>query len=292
MADTPSPLAIERVDDLEDPRLDALRGLTDAEARRHHEALHGVFVIEGQFALEVALASRFPVRRILCATDQVDRVAELLRGAATPSGDPIPVHVAEPAVLETITGFRMHRGIIASGERLPLPDPAGLLAEAAAMGRDVVVLEGVNDHENLGALFRNAAAFGLGAVFLDPTTADPLYRRSVRVSVGHVLRVPFTRLPDLPGGLSIFDDAGMPTAALTPRGSVDVHALAGPGPRAWLLGAEGPGLRQATIDAAAERVRIPIADGVDSLNVATAGAVAFAVGARARSAEPSGTGPS
>jgi tRNA G18 (ribose-2'-O)-methylase SpoU len=140
------------------------------------------------------------------------------------------------------------------------------------------VLEGLNDHENLGALFRNAAAFGVDAVLADPTTADPLYRRSVRVSLGHVLRVPWTRLPDWPDGLASLKAEGFVLVALTPSADAEpIAALAADPPArvALLLGAEGPGLSGAALAAADRRVRIPIAEGVDSLNVATAAAIAF-----------------
>lgn len=174
-----------------------------------------------------------------------------------------------------VTGFAIHRGIVASAGRLPLPRPEAVLSGA----RQVAVLEAVNDHENIGALFRNAAAFGIDAVLLDPTTADPLYRRSVRVSLGHVLHVPWARMEPWPDGLAVVRDAGFRVLALSPAGPRTVaEAVADTSdPIAWLLGAEGPGLSDVAVAAADEQVRIPIAEGVDSLNVATAAAVAFAL---------------
>jgi tRNA G18 (ribose-2'-O)-methylase SpoU len=158
-------------------------------------------------------------------------------------------------------------------DRAGSPDPVALLRAA----RLVAVLEGVNDHENLGALFRNAAALGVDAVLLGPRCSDPLYRRSVRVSMGHVLRVPFAELPGpWPESLDLLRAAGLQVAALTPAAAVPLTASGLRGERvAVLLGAEGPGLSAEALAAADVRVRIPMAAGVDSLNVATAAAVAF-----------------
>jgi tRNA G18 (ribose-2'-O)-methylase SpoU len=173
--------------------------------------------------------------------------------------------------LSQVVGFRVTRGVLASADRPPPPEVGALLAAA----RRVVVLEALNDFENLGALFRNAAAFGVDAVLLDPQCADPLYRRSVRVSMGHVLQVPFAVLPGAwPGSLARLD--GFTTVALTPGGSTLLRAV--PPLERWavLLGAEGPGLTDGALARADLRVRIPMAAGVDSLNVATAAAVALA----------------
>ena len=176
-------------------------------------------------------------------------------------------------------GFRLHRGVVACASRVTPVDAAGLLDSAQRL----LVIEGVNDHENLGGLFRNAAAFGVDAVLLDPSTADPLYRRSVRVSLGHVLRVPFARLEPWPAALELLHTAGIETVALTPDPAAtpiaelaaELAARDRPTPLALLVGAEGPGLTAATRQASARRVRIPMAAGVDSLNVATAAAVAL-----------------
>jgi tRNA G18 (ribose-2'-O)-methylase SpoU len=192
---------------------------------------------------------------------------------------PVTVLVAPPEVLDAVVGFHAHRGILGLAERHQLPDPVALLAHA----RLVVAVEGVNDHENMGALFRNAAAFGADAVVLDPRCCDPLYRRSVRVSLGHALRVPFARVPTWPEAGVLLRRAGLTTVALTPDSSAvpvdDALAVlrAGPGgvPArvAVLVGAEGPGLSPAALASAALRVRIPLSPQVDSLNVATAAAV-------------------
>jgi tRNA G18 (ribose-2'-O)-methylase SpoU len=175
-----------------------------------------------------------------------------------------------------VVGFHLNRGVLAVADR-PAPVDAAALA---AGGRVLAVLEGVNDHENLGALFRNAAALGVHGVLLGPHCADPLYRRSVRVSMGHVLRLPFATLPadpPWPGSLDLLRSGGRRIVALSPRPSarpLPAAGLAG-GRVALLLGAEGPGLTDAALAAADEWVRIPMADGVDSLNVATAAALAF-----------------
>lgn len=199
-------------------------------------------------------------------------------GAAT---DP-PLLVAPQEVLSEVAGFDLHRGVVALGERRPFADPANVLAATGL----VVVTEGVNDHENLGALYRNAAAFGAGAVLLDPTTADPLYRRSLRVSMGHVLHVPTARVR-WPGALGDLAAAGWEVLALTPDRSADDLAMVaaqledGRVERrlrvALVVGAEGPGLSAAALAGATRRVRIPMAGPVDSLNVATAAAVALSV---------------
>ncbi|HVM63626.1 MAG TPA: RNA methyltransferase, partial [Acidimicrobiales bacterium] len=192
-------------------------------------------------------------------------------------------------------GFDLHRGVVALGRRPSPPSPDRLLAAAAgsparAGGPPLVaVLEGLNDHENIGALFRNAAAFGVAGIVLDPTCADPLYRRSIRVSMGHVLHLPFARLEPWPAGLDQVRAAGFVVAALSPRPAfvggrraVGLGALGqracrsgAPGGIALLLGAEGPGLSDGALAAADAVVSIPMAHGVDSLNVATAAAIAF-----------------
>lgn len=261
------------VDDPDDARLVELTALTDAGARASLEADHGCFVAEGLFALDAALRSPYPVRCVLVAGPKLPRVEALL---ADHGADRVEVFVGAPALLEAVTGFHIHRGVVASVSRLPLPDAEELVAGA----RRVLVVEAVNDHENLGALFRNAAAFGVDAVLLDPRCSDPLYRRSVRVSVGHVLHVPWTRVGPSAGVVPWLRDAGVATLALTPAGEVTAHDVAArrrDERLAWLVGAEGPGLEADTLAAADERVRIPIAAGVDSLNVATAAAVALAL---------------
>ncbi len=263
-------MRIVPVDDPADPRLVELTRLTDAAARATIEAEHGCFVAEGILTLETVLASAYPLRSVLVAESRLPRVAALLDEVD------VDVHVGPLSLLEDVTGYPIHRGVIASVGRLPLPRPDELIRDADR----VLVAEAVTDHENLGALFRNAAAFGVDAVLLDPRCADPLYRRSVRVSLGHLLRVPWTRIGPLPQSLGLLHDAGLRTLALTPAGERSAHDVDPDQRVAWLVGAEGPGLDAATLAAADERVRIPIASGVDSLNVATAAAVALALSSR------------
>ena len=225
---------------------------------------------EGVLVVRELLRSAYPVRSLLVSPT---KLAEL--HADLEHLDPAtPVYVAPAGVTSAIAGFPFHRGALASASRLPLPAAADLLAGA----RLVVVLEGINDHENLGALFRNAAAFGVDAVLCCPRCADPLYRRSVRVSMGHVLHLPFARLEPWPAALAAITAAGLRLVALTPAatGAVPVDRLTpAEGRVALLLGAEGPGLSAAALAAADLKVRIPMARGVDSLNVATAAAVAL-----------------
>jgi len=246
--------------------VDDFRALSDPGRRRMVERQGDYFVVEGTFALDALLASDYRIRTVLVAERKADEVRARV-------GSRAPVVVRPEDQVAGIAGFAFHRGVLASADRRPLPEPAVLLAGA----RLVAVVEGLGDHENLGALFRNAAAFGVDAVLLDPTTADPLYRRSVRVSLGHVLRVPWARLPRLPGGLAVVREHGLAPVALTPAADAEpIDALGrDPGRVALLLGAEGSGLTPATLGAADRRVRIPMAAGMDSLNVATAAAIAF-----------------
>jgi tRNA G18 (ribose-2'-O)-methylase SpoU len=261
-------------DPVADP-LDDYRALNDPEQRRLVERRGGYFVVEGVLALGALLASPYPVRSVLASERRAARVRALVAGRA-------PVVVRSDDEVAAVAGFDVHRGVLAAADRLPLPDAADVVQGA----RLVAVVEGVGDHENLGALFRNAAAFGLDAVLLDPTTADPLYRRSVRVSLGHVLRVPWSRLAAWPDGLGALREQGFELLALTPADeaeSIDAVAAGvarsrgtGEQPRlAVIVGAEGSGLTSDALAAADRRVRIPLAPGVDSLNVATAAAIAF-----------------
>ncbi len=268
-------VTVEPVDDPDDPRVADFVALNDPASRRRREHDGGFFVAEGVLVIEQLLRSRYPVRSFLVSERGLRALDRQL--SSEPAGTGAPVYLAGQAVIEKICGFDFHRGALASAGRLPLPDVA-----TATAGADlVVVVEGVNDHENLGALFRNAAALGVDAVMLGPGCADPLYRRSVRVSMGHVLRVPFASLRSWPDDLEALRVAGFRIAALTPAVKAVPLTQAGvaTGRVAWLLGAEGSGLSSVALGAADLAVRIPMAPGVDSLNVATAAAIAFA-GAR------------
>lgn len=265
-------VALTAVDDPGDPRLVDYVGLRDPELRMRYEGQAGVFIVEGALAVTRLLESDYePLSVLLSAA-----AAERLEPAFTAHGVTAPVYVAPKHVLEQVTGFAIHRGVVAAARRPPPTSPDEVLAAAAAAGAPVTVLERVNDHENLGALFRNAAAFGVGAVLLDPTCSDPLYRRAVRVSIGHVLHVPFARIA-WPDGAATVRAAGYTVIALTPKsGAVPLAtALERTDRPAFLLGAEGPGLSADALDAADIHAVIPMTGGVDSLNVATAAALAF-----------------
>jgi tRNA G18 (ribose-2'-O)-methylase SpoU len=243
-------------------------GLTDPELRKRVEADGGFFVAEGPLAVRALLASSYRVRSVLVTPAQREALADVLDSLDT------PVDVVSPAVMRETVGFDLHRGAVASADREPLLDLDRVLEGASR----VAILERVNDHENLGALFRNAAAFGIDAVLLCPQCSDPLYRRTVRVSIGHVLHVPWTRATPWPDAVAAVSARGFRVLALTPQPTaraLDTIAIR-PGERvAVILGAEGPGLTEDALDQARDRVRIPMAPGVDSLNLSVAAALAF-----------------
>ncbi len=251
-------IQVVTVDDRDDPRVADYVDLRDG---RESE----VVIVEGPTALEQLVGSPFPIRSVLCLAKRLDRVRGIL-GDAAPT-----VFVAPEPVLRATVGFDLHRGVVASADRAPTVTPPEVLATA----RRIAIVERLNAHENLGALFRNARGLGVDAVLLDPETADPLYRRAVRVSMGHVLRVPFARLEPWPAALRDVSAAGFTVVALTPAGEVPIDEVSAPDKVAFLFGAEGPGLGGAALAAADVRARIDMADGVDSLNVATAAAIAF-----------------
>jgi len=259
---------VEEISDPDDPRLDDYRALTDVALRTRFEPPHGLFIAEGELVLRRALRAGYRVRSVLVDAKRVDQVADLADLAG------FPVYAAEPDVLQALTGFHVHRGVLASFHRRPLPPAEQVLAAA----RRVAILEDVNNHTNIGAVFRGAAALGLDAVLLSPTCADPLYRRSVRVSMGEVFAVPYARLEPWPDALAHVRAAGFAVLALTPApDAVPIQHVA-PAHRnrpALLLGAEGGGLTRAALELADARVVIPMRRGVDSLNVAAAAAVAF-----------------
>jgi tRNA G18 (ribose-2'-O)-methylase SpoU len=259
------------VTDADDPRLGDYVGLRDPEHRRRYEADHHILIAEGVLTIRALLRSAYPVRSLLLTEERW----AALEPDVHATGCTAPVFIADRAVVAQVAGFDLHRGAVAAADRLPPADPVAVLPHGPAV---VAVLEGINDHENLGGLFRNAAAFGVAAVLLDPTSADPLYRRSVRVSLGHVLHVPFARVAPWPERLGVLRAAGFELLALTPADETEpIEDIAdGLGDRvAFLLGAEGPGLSPDVLAAAGRRARITMAPGVDSLNVATAAAVAF-----------------
>lgn len=261
--------------DPDDPRLADFRDLTHADRRPDRLGGRGLVIAEGVPVVQRLLASPYQVRAVLGVAARIESLAAQLRGH---SG---PVYVASAEVMAQAVGFHLNRGVLASADRLSR-QPVEALLESAQL---VAVLEGVNDHENLGSIFRNAAALGVDAVLLGPNCADPLYRRAVRVSMGHVLAVPFTELAasptyaEWPAAIGQLRAAGLAVVALTPRpGSPQLlDVVPARHPRvAVLVGAEGPGLTEGALLAADLCVRIPMRAGVDSLNVATAAAIAFA----------------
>lgn len=261
-------MQVERITDLTDPRLADFRSLTDVALRRTLEPAGGLYIAESSKVIERAIAAGHRPRSVLLLEAWLADLEPLLEPFD------IPVFVGATALLETLTGFAMHRGAIASMHRPPLAPAAELLANA----RRVVVLEDIVDHTNVGAIFRSVAGLGADAVLITPRCADPLYRRSVRVSMGTVLQVPWTRLPDWPDAASVLHDAGFSIAALALAAdavSLDDFAASAPERVAIMLGTEGDGLSRAALSAADTIVTIPMLHGVDSLNVASASAVAL-----------------
>jgi tRNA G18 (ribose-2'-O)-methylase SpoU len=258
------------VTDPADPRLDDFRDLKRADRRPDRPGGRGLVIAEGTVVVRRMIESDYRIRSLLGVPRRWDELADDLTGVTA------PFYVTDADTMARTVGFHLNRGVLAVADRVRFPAAAPLLAAS----RRVAVLEGVGDHENLGAIFRNAAALGMDAVLLADGCADPLYRRSVRVSMGTVLRMPFTALPPVAGGgADLLHAAGFRIVALTPsaRATPLAEAALASGDRtAVLLGSEGPGLADATMRAADLLVRIPMAPGMDSLNVATAGAIAFA----------------
>ncbi|MEQ8142267.1 RNA methyltransferase [Streptomyces sp. OP7] len=256
------------VDDPADPRLHDYTDLTDVELRRRREPAEGLFIAEGEKVIRRAGDAGYAMRSMLLSQKWVDVMRDVIDRSDT------PVYVVEPALAEQVTGYHVHRGALASMQRRPLPTAADVLRTA----RRVVVMESVNDHTNIGAIFRSAAALGMDAVLLSPDCADPLYRRSVKVSMGAVFSVPYARLETWPKDLASVRAAGFTVLALTPderARSLDEVAPHRMDRVALMLGAEGSGLSARALAAADAWVRIPMSHGVDSLNVGAAAAVAF-----------------
>ena len=251
---------LELIDDLHDPRIEAYREIRE----RDLVGRQGMFVAEGEVVLRhLVAARRFRAVSVLIDSKRLEKLGPMLAQLA----DEVPVFHARREVLDAITGFAIHRGILGLGQRDDDATAEQLLA-GLGPGALVLVLYGIANHDNLGAIFRNAAAFGVDAVMLDAHCCDPLYRKALRVSVGAALIVPFARLDPGEDALALLARHGIEAIALTPSGGTRLSDLRRSGRMAVLLGAEGPGLADDVI-ARARSVRITMAAGFDSLNVAT-----------------------
>ncbi|GAB6985476.1 TrmH family RNA methyltransferase [Nocardioides pyridinolyticus] len=260
------------ITDPADPRLADYRDLRDVELRKHLEAEHGLFLAEGEKVVRRAVAAGFAPRSFLMAPRWLDGLSSEL------SSTDAPCYVVSEDLAEEVTGFHVHRGALASLERRPLQSVSSVLAGA----RSVLVLEDLVDHTNVGAVFRSGAALGFAAVLLSPRCADPLYRRAVKVGMGAVFTTPWTRVPDWYDALPALSARGFTTVALTlaPDAVPLEDAVAGLDRVALVLGSEGHGLSARWEQSADRRAIIPMAAGIDSLNVAAASAVACYVTAR------------
>jgi tRNA G18 (ribose-2'-O)-methylase SpoU len=262
---------VERVEEPDDPRLRDFVRLRDVQLRSKLEPEAGLFLAEGHATIRRAIAAGYTLRAAVGSERDLAALDDVL-GALD-----APVYELEPETLSGTAGFPVHRGALASFARKPLPSAEELIADA----RRVVVLEDLNDHTNVGAMFRSAAALGWRPVLLTPRSADPLYRRAVRTSMGAVFSVPWTRI-DWTRGAGVIRGAGITLAALTPaEGAVAIEAFDAPERVALVLGSEGAGVSPRWLAAADVRVRIPMHAGIDSLNVAAAAAIAlYALGPR------------
>ena len=263
---------LHEISDAADPRLGDYRDLRDVQMRKHLEAEHGLFLAEGEKVVRRAVEGGFTPRSFLMAPRWLDGLADVLGTTDA------PCYVMSESLAEEVTGFHVHRGALASLERRPLPTVAEVLDGA----RSVLVLEDIIDHTNVGAILRSGAALGFDAVLLAPRCADPLYRRSIKVAMGAVFTMPWTRLPDWYDALPSLSAAGFTTVALTlADDATEIEAaVAGVDKVALVLGSEGHGLSARWERSADRRAIIPMREGIDSLNVAAATAVACYVTAR------------
>ncbi len=266
-------LDVQDVADPDDPRLDDFRDLNSVDRRPDLPTGKGLVIAEGVLVVQRMLASRFTPHALLGTDRRLTELEEDLAGV--PPGSQVPFYRTSADVMARVVGFHLNRGVLAAARRVPEPS----VAEVVAGARTVAVLEGVNDHENLGSIFRNAAGLGVDAVVFGSGCADPLYRRAVRVSMGHALLVPYARATGWPGELVMLKQSGFRLLAMTPDSRAcplaEAMAAARDDRVAVLVGAEGPGLTAATLRLSDVRARIPMSRGTDSLNVATAAALAF-----------------
>lgn len=263
---------LHEVTDPDDPRLADYRDLRDVQLRKSLEAAHGLFLAEGEKVVRRAVEAGHRPRSFLMAPRWLEGLSDVLERTDA------PCYVVSESMAEAVTGFHVHRGALASLHRAPLPG----LDEVLEGARSILVLEDVVDHTNVGAVFRSAAALGFDAVLLSPRCADPLYRRAVKVAMGSVFHVPWTRLPDWYDALTDLSRRGFTSVALTlaPDATDIADAVRGVDRLALVLGSEGPGISRRWQESADRRAIIPMSAGVDSLNVAAACAVACYVAAR------------
>lgn len=266
---------IIHITDFSDPALDVFARLTEAQLRNKMEPEKGIFIAESTKVIRTALQAGYEPLSMLMENKHVEgQGAELI--AMCPD---TPIYVADAAILEKLTGYKVTRGVLCAMRR----KPPHTVEEVCANAKRIAILEGIVDTTNIGAIFRSAAALGMDAVLVTPTCGDPLYRRAVRVSMGTVFQIPWARIGDCPAdwphkGMELLHNMGFKTAALalTDRSvSIEDPALAAEEKLAVILGTEGDGLMASTIEAADYTVKIPMAHGVDSLNVGNAAAVAF-----------------
>lgn len=241
------------------------RDLTDVALRTRNEPESGIFIAEGHTVIGRAAQAGYEFRSVLCEEKWLDSIAPFVKPDT-------PVLVASKAALEEISGFNVHRGALAAMRRRKLPDPKVLLASPDR----VLLLEGLVNHTNVGAIVRSATAFGFDALLIDQHCADPLYRRAIRTSMGTIFSLPWTRLSNWPSDAQLIHDVGLAIVALTPDASAkSISEISLPKRFVLVLGTEGDGLRNGTSAEADLLVRIPMKAGVDSLNVAAAAAVAM-----------------
>lgn len=258
-------MEVTEVTDPSDLRLADYRDLTDRRLRQLRERSEGFFIAEGAIVLEALAETGWTVRSVLITPARLEILSDVVARFDA------PVLVASRQVMDAVGGFPIHRGVLAAAVR-PAPRPWIEFIDSARL---LLLVEEVNDLENVGSLFRVAAAFGAAAVVLSPNCADPLYRRCIRVSMGHALRVPFAVADDWPAPIAELSRRGWVVAGLSPAAPLGVEQLAGADRVAVVVGAEGPGLRPQSLAACSTRVAIPMAPGVDSLNVAVAAAIAM-----------------
>lgn len=254
----------------DDPRIAPYTSIREKDLTRGHGAR---FIVEGKIALSALLTrSRFKAESVFLCETRLDPLADLLDQVP----DDVPIYVAPQSMMDEIVGFPIHRGVLACGLKGETISPATQINALGYGPQTVLVLAGLSNHDNVGACFRNAAAFGASAVLLDDQSCDPLYRKAIRVASGASLSLPFTHSCSADEILSALSAAGYEIWAMTPAATAeDLTRLDPPHRLAIVLGAEGPGLSPETLSAATRRVCIKMTEGFDSINVATAGAIAL-----------------